>query len=406
MFNDIKTRLQNILPVFLCLFIMLYPNILIFNKRYIDFTTPKSMLLNLMGIFLIPFIFLTYKKISDKKFLMLLIFNIINIFIVSLFTYNKDSLFGTPFPQLSEGIFAWFGYLFLLVLGIVYLNTEKEQKMFIRFSFYGMLFNSFYGLYNLYHNITVFGFFETISENRIYGTAINAVAYSNVLLIFLIIGLWGYLKFKNDSRTNIIARILIVLSTLFIFLTFSRNTLLSMAILYIVFFIYLKKDSFKIQLDKKNILILFGVIFLLGLLFILRLNPEILKESISERLILWNNGMELIQERPFGYGTGLNQDLFGLSDSMSTERLQNKDMTSIGYSFFKAHNVFIDYIMIFGFQGFLLLFLLFYKLFKNKHDIFLKISGIIYLLALLTYYTDIYSTPLIFLLMGIAIIKE
>ena len=334
MLNKIRLCLRNIIPVFICLFMMIYPNILIFNKRYIDFTTPKAMILNFIGILFIPIIILEYKKIKDKKILLVLFINIINIFVITLLTYNKDSLFGTPFPQLSEGIFAWFGYFSLLLLGIIYLNTEKERKMFVRFAFYGMLFNSFFGLYNLYHNVTVFGFFETISENRIYGTAINAVAYSNVLLVLLIIGLWGYLKFKDDSRTNMISKILISLSTVLIFLTFSRNTLLAVIILYIIFFIYLKKDSFKIKISKKNILVLSGVIFLLGLLFILRLNPEILKESISERLILWNNGMELIQERPFGYGTGLNQDLFGLSDSMSTERLQNKDMTSIGYSFF------------------------------------------------------------------------
>lgn len=148
-------------------------------------------------------------------------------------------------------------------------------------------------------------------------------------------------KIKRRNITKIINLIALILSG-------SRGAMLSFGIVFLVFFFYRKKISFK------NIIFFTMILILSGFILVQLVKTGIFRtyQGISGRDKLWNAGFELIKNKPIlGIGYGSSGNMFNNSN--------------IGNS--SSHNGYIDYIISNGLLAFTVYSIIIIKGIVNGH---------------------------------------
>lgn len=398
-----KTTLNKTLYFIILFLSMFYINLLYPGRTSasIDFTAPKVAVLQCVSLLSIPLLFYYWEELIDRRWFIPFFIFFVNIFCVSLLNFNEDTLLGNPFSQSFEGLLSWLGYGTFLLLGLFVAEQGKEniEKIF-KFVLYGSLFNSIFAFVNIALNIQNGGLSSLVSGVRIYGLTINAVSFSNLLLLLLGIGFWANI-YATDRNLKILSKISIPLITLELFLTFSRSAWLSMFILFIIYF--WKINLFRRIRENKGFLagaVVSGIlVIIISSVMVSRIEMDRLSGDLVDRAGLWNNGISLIREQPLGRGPSFNDELYKYN-------YLDKKLTYLkDYSFFKAHNMIIDFGISFGIQGIIFLIVFLIQSFRSisSKGFLLKMTLLLYLLSMMTYYTDIYSTPLFFMIIGIAL---
>lgn len=323
-------RIYNILV--LILMTIFYLNL---NGVFYIFTDIESIFSNLiLGITVLLIGFLIQIKQTSKpyglnKLFSLTIFSYIILGLISAAFINDNlELQSREFNETLKNSVISIVFIFIMYNFFNYNKSELNTNKIIKFMTILFAIASFSGVLFKVIGITEYGNYVSITDFRYSGVFANPNElgfYSNISLIFIL----SYtLKAKLSNTLKFILFLLAVIAIYNVILSLSRTALFSS---FIIIFLYLiNLIRIKYIKNKGIILLTFltissisfytinGFISDLGeqqrnrLFFIDNVTTEQdLGKLTSNRNILWEHGLEVIQSNPFGKGMGYMQNMPG-----------------------------------------------------------------------------------------------
>ena len=302
--SNIIGKYDNLLTLSVCLLASAFPCAVYINPE------AGSAFFNL-AVSMIPFI--VFMAFAEKQYSGEI--DLIG-FIVILGFFSKELTFLMNFNSFtSEGLilqvtedFFTIGFLFFIYYGLRSIEYDNGQIMKFHLSMVVIAFA--FSVYNLFINFDQLSYLQSFSARYLIKFSsffVNVNNFGLLLYVSLMAGTYLLMNlYSKEQKSKVKVRILTI-TLFFIFinliLTFSRTTILSTLVFFIVFAI----------LRRRNIQGLYAVaaiaVFLIGIMQIEVVsdfvNQYIFKtdQGLSNRDRVWAFGFELIKERPlFGYG--------------------------------------------------------------------------------------------------------
>jgi len=320
----------------------------------IDYLAPTVFLQDLLILLLI---------ITKKDNLLLFLKKRKNFFF--LFLFSSLNILFSLCPWVS--LFAWlkiFEFLFFAI--IISQNKQKAFKIFLRTLPLLVFFEFFLSLFQMVKGSSLNGFFWYFGERkfnlltpgiakgdffgRLFLRPYGTFSHPNSLAGFFLV-VFCFLA-ANIKSLNFLGKISLPFCFLLIFFSFSQIAWLCLG--FVILAIFFKKFFLKLFSFKKLIFPIFVLISLFPLLLNKKF-PQI--NSIEERSFLLQSSFKLISRYPL-LGVGLNNFIIGLA--------KQESFLGKKYLLQPVHNLFFLVISEIGILGFLLLFFLVRKNFKNK----------------------------------------
>jgi O-antigen ligase len=394
-------KVINLAPLFFIgFFLFLFPLIFaffiptynVFELVKASYLWPASLFLLFLTLLKLFFLknkkLVIYKKYLFVPFLLLFILLIFNS--VFLASDQSSAIFGDynrRFGLISQlALLLWF---FLMTYNLFLLDNFKQKLKYILGSIViSSLILSLYGFFQ-YIGLANNNWTEAVMANRI----ISTLGQPNFLASFLLLSLgasFAFIVLKAKFYWRLLTIISIFFQFLALFLTFSRSAYLALfIILFFFLFLYLRK-----QKRFRLIIVVSAFLFLLLFSFGLSLDNRqtelnLSTGSLAARLQFYPSAWQAIKDRPF-FGYGIEQGGSALI------KYYQKDWALFGqvndYPD-RAHNLFLDLLINFGFLGLFIYILLFFSLaffilFCLKDKVYYKYF-LFLLLGLLAYFISL-----------------
>ncbi len=361
--KDIFVKLQNVLFLFLLLFLPLFfcpltaDPFWVAEKFFFGFLISLLMIIYLARSFLSSS-FIVYKTPYNLIFAGFILLNIISVIKVYNYFLWADAIFLNMF----------YFFLFFIALDFCVQNKDNYKKIIILILFSNLI-AALYGI------IQSAGFDPIRWQTDFSKRAASTLGNPNFLAgqLILVIPLAVALFFSEKLPKYISVTLILTLCSGLI-LSQTRGAYIGFIIELVVFFVLTSKYEAELFKKYKNsIIAVFFIVFISGFIYII-INPEIrtkmkdaliLKDSSANiRVALWKNTMYLIKENPlFGTGAGNFEIKYAYYQYKS---LKYKDFFENDfYKSAHAHNDLLQIIGEYGIPASGLIILMFYLLFLN-----------------------------------------
>lgn len=238
------------------------------------------------------------------------------------------------------GLFSWLHYYAFFIMLISVFRKKEDWLNILWLSVFAALISSFYGFLQKGESLAIVG--AAAERARILGTLGNPAALAGYLLFNFYFALYLFSHHKSRGVKTVLIIAGLVFATA-IFMTAVRGAVLALAgSLFLLGLVWVLRNR------KKTAFILFAAVMAIFCLVFATLVPksETLKrltdfslqsETIKNRLIVWQVGLEGIKEKPLlGWGPENFESVFSLYYDPAISKGSGTNI------FDRAHNVFID----------------------------------------------------------------
>lgn len=375
------------------LIIFFVPLLFFHNISYDTFELPKAVFFRfLTELILLLFVLKIFLKnrieiIVDKKVILLSGVFISYIILDLLFSIHSLQSWMGSFVR-YQGVFTYVHYLaFFLLVAHNLKNWQQIERLFFIILISSAV-SCVYGL-SQYFNLDFFTWQNSAYyQGRIFSTLGQPNFFAHWLIIVIPLSFYSLFYFKKNNIKFIIF-ILCFFQTICLFLTYSRAALISFILEIALFFIFSSFAFKKNFYNKKNVLCVVAMIFMLGIFCLfLKVGSKSVIEvtagrftaaqnlNINIRFLTWVAGINEIKNEKigrllFGYGQDTLEDVYikhYKQDWLFAEKINSYPD--------RSHNIILDIILMHGLFGFFVFASFFgYFLFKSLYYLKNKIDN-------------------------------
>lgn len=268
-----------------------------------------------------------------------------------------------------QGLYSHLIYLSFFLFFLNLFKTRVQQKLFLKILVIVATIASIHGILQQFH-IGIFSE-EGLVMNEFVGRSFATLGHPNFLGQFLLFPIWAAVYFIFDKgiepggswnpRVRIFPIAATLLLTLTLFLTQNRASILGLlaGLLFLILIIFKIKPIYKYLVSLGAITGFISFIFLYA--------PSL--RSLTSRLFLWKDSFQLIPDNPI-LGSGLETYEYVFQKVASQDLVALERIYNIAD---RAHNEYIDILVVQGILGFLvfagIIGSIFYLVWKKRKDL-------------------------------------